>query len=240
MNITTFLLDLDDTLLGNAMNTFLPPYFAALEACLDSFLVGRDIRQTMAKCVQAMQANKDPATTNMAVFMAELARELGVSAETVQPSIDTFYKEAFPQLQEHTEYFPEAVEIVTYLLSKGYKVVIATNPLFPATAIEQRMKWAGVQNFPYTLITTMENSHFSKPDPLYYREILRKTDSTPAETWMVGDDPFNDIIPAHSVGIKTWWIDHRFEQQPDVEIPCDKKGSLPDVLAWLTDPRSKL
>ena len=92
------------------------------------------------------------------------------------------------------------------LSDEGYRVVIATNPLFPATAIEQRLDWAGVRDFPYALVTTMENSHFSKPNPRYYEEILAKIQSAPETTWMIGDNPTNDIIPARTLGLKTWWI----------------------------------
>ena len=54
----------------------------------------------------------------------------------------------------------------------GRKVVVATNPMFPETAILQRVQWAG---FPedgagFDLVTTIENSHATKAHSEYYSE----------------------------------------------------------------------
>jgi len=43
---------------------------------------------------------------------------------------------------------PEARSVVQAVFDAGYDVVIATNPLFPDTAIRQRMEWADVAEFP--------------------------------------------------------------------------------------------
>jgi FMN phosphatase YigB (HAD superfamily) len=123
--------------------------------------------------------------------------------------------------------------VVQRLLGEGYTVAIATNPLFPATAIQQRLNWAGVADFPYARVTTMENSHFSKPDLRYYQEILSAVGSKLESTWMVGDDPTQDIGPAHELGLKTWWITEENEMMGRTMPPCDRRGSLADFLRWL-------
>jgi FMN phosphatase YigB (HAD superfamily) len=123
--------------------------------------------------------------------------------------------------------------VVRRLLADGHQVVIATNPLFPAEAINQRMAWAGVNGFPYALVTTMENSRYFKPDPKYYQEILTKIDGSPQTTWMVGDDPVNDIEPARSLGISTWWITPNGSSSVKSPPKSDQQGSLSDFLAWI-------
>lgn len=232
LTVTTVLLDLDDTLLGNPMSRFLPAYFAALEQRLSHFMVGRDLRQMMHASVQVLQANQNPQVSNIEAFMADFVRRVGVPAEDIQQALLLFYKEDYPHLRQYTARRPEAREVVQYLLNKGLKVVIATNPLFPATAIEQRLAWAGIDHLAYTLVTTMENSHFSKPNPRYYQEILAKVDSLPEFTWMVGDDPKNDIIPAHQLGLKTWWVADAAQNNPQPSY-CTKKGTLAEFLTWL-------
>ena len=229
MSQLTFLLDLDDTLLINPMDRFLPAYFALLEKRLSGFIGEQPLRQLMFRSVQVMQTKADPTITNLAAFMADFAQRLGVSIETLQPTIEAFYRDDYPHLQQHTLSRPEAREVITYLLDQGHQVVIATNPLFPATAIMQRISWASVHDFSYALITTMENSHFCKPDPRYYLEILDKVGAVPETTWMVGDDLENDILPTRSLGLKTWQI----TSSPAVGNHADQQGSLADFLLWL-------
>ena len=81
---------------------------------------------------------------------------------------------------------------------------------------------------------TMENSHFSKPDPRYYQEILGVVDTEPESAWMVGDDVERDIVPAQVLGLKTWWITavgDTSAQNP--VLPADKYGTLADFLTSL-------
>ena len=229
MSRLTFLLDLDDTLLINPMDRFLPAYFALLEQRLSGFIGEQPLRQLMFRSVQVMQTKADPTLTNLAAFMADFAQRLGVSIEAIQPTIEAFYRDDYPHLQQHTLSRPEAKEVIIHLLDQGHQVVIATNPLFPATAIMQRISWAGVHDFSYALITTMENSHFCKPDPRYYLEILDKVGAAPKTTWMVGDDLENDILPARSLGLKTWQI----TSSPTASNHAHQQGSLADFLSWL-------
>ncbi|HMR63340.1 MAG TPA: HAD family hydrolase [Anaerolineae bacterium] len=233
MKPTTFLLDLDDTLIGNPMATFLPPYFKLLAWRLRPFLSdGTDLASLMAASVQAMQANEALDVTNLEAFMADFTRRIGYTGPELQVVINEFYAKDFLKLRQHVVYRPEAPQIVRYLLAAGYKVVIATNPLFPVTAIEQRLDWGGVKDFAYSLVTTMENSYFSKPNRRYYQAILDQIGSVPAETWMVGDDYDNDIVPAAALGIKTWWVTETVPSSETAPV-YDKFGPLADFLIWL-------
>jgi len=233
LTITTVLLDLDDTLLDNPMSTFLPAYFAGLEKRLAKFVEDKNLRQLMSASVRAIQTNDDPNVTNEQAFFADFTQRIGHPYEALQPILNAFYREDYPHLRQYTTPHPEAKEIVKHLLDQGYKVIIATNPLFPATAIDQRLAWADVGNFPYALVTTLENSHFSKPDTRYYREILAKVESDPQTTLMVGDDPTNDIAPARQLGIKTWQVS---PNSPEHSAALSNKyGPLTSFLAWLKE-----
>jgi HAD superfamily hydrolase (TIGR01549 family) len=234
VNLTaaTILLDLDDTLLGNDMAHFLPPYFASLARRLHPLVPGVDLRRLMGASVQVMQADHDPTVTNMAAFMADFSRRVGVEVKSLQPVLEAFYHEDYPLLRQYTTVRPEARQLVSHLLAEGHKVVIATNPFFPTTAIAQRLAWAGLDDFTFDLVTTMENSHFSKPDPRYYQEILATVGSSPVESWMVGDDPENDIEPAYTLGLKTWWISDGVAPRRPKTTPT-YEGSLANLLAWV-------
>ena len=230
----TFLLDLDNTLLANDMQVFLPAYFAGLARRLSQFTSDEDLLRLTRRAVQTMLANEDPTVTNYTAFMAEFARQLGQPPETIEPLLDTFYREDYPQLQAYTSRRPEARSVISLLFERGFKVVIATNPFFPILAIKQRLAWAAVDDFPFALVTTMDNSHFAKPDLRYYQEILDQVGSTPAESWMVGDDLHRDIIPAQTLGLKTWWVtDCVAPPEPQPATPANQQGSLFDFLTWL-------
>ncbi len=102
LTTTTVLLDLDNTLLGNNMDDFLPPYFAGLRGHLHKFVDSRDLQRMMIASVQVMRANQDPNVTNMTAFMTDFARRIGFPIETIQPAIDAFYREDYPQLEQFT------------------------------------------------------------------------------------------------------------------------------------------
>ncbi len=229
----TILLDLDETLLGNKMDAFLPPYFDMLTETLADLLQGRDIRKLMSGAAKTMQANDDPTATNHAIFMQDFADRLGHPLDAVLTLLDKMYQEKYPSLQQVTTYRPEAAQLVKLLFLRGYQVIVATNPFYPATAIHQRLQWAGVADFPYLLVTHMENSCFAKPNPRYYEEIMAKVNGEPSATWMIGDDVRNDIKPANSLGIRTWWI----TDVPNVEVEADKQGSLQEVLTYFEAER---
>jgi hypothetical protein len=88
----------------------------------------------------------------------------------------------------------------------GYQVVIATSPLFPRRAIQERLRWAGVADFPYALITSMETSHFTKPHPEYFAEVLARVGARPAEALVVGNDWDADLTPAAKLGLPHFWV----------------------------------
>ena len=54
-------------------------------------------------------------------------------------------------------------------------LVLATNPIFPAVAVETRLGWVGLTGSDFDLVTTYENSRSSKPNPAYYQSILSHT-----------------------------------------------------------------
>jgi len=50
---------------------------------------------------------------------------------------------------------------------------------------------------------------------------------------MAGDDVERDIVPAHRLGLKTWWITDDGDTPEPCLPPCDRHGSLADFLIWL-------
>ncbi len=206
MAISTILLDLDDTLLKNSTDKFLPAYMFSLSNALTDFAPAAEIITIVMNAIQAMQDNIDSETTNEDAFYAHFLASLKCTRDEIQPTIDRYYENEYPKLKGFVHAHPSARSLVSALFNADYRVIIATNPLFPKVAVMQRLAWAEVADFPYALVTTMENAHFSKPDTRYYQEILNQFQLSPDEVIMVGDDAERDIAPAKSIGIQTWHI----------------------------------
>ncbi len=228
--IKAVLFDLDDTLLGNDMDKFLPNYFALLGRHAERYLAKNRFLQELMTGTQAMIASVDTAVSNRDVFWQTFQQRTGLNPAEMEPFFEQFYRNVFPQLVATTEKRPYAAPLVQACLEKGLKVVIATNPLFPAIAVEERLAWAGlpVTAFAYELVTAYENMHTTKPHPAYYREILAKIACTPETAVMIGDDWKNDIIPADKVGLHTYWITTDGQRPPD-GVAVNGSGSLADL-----------
>jgi HAD superfamily hydrolase (TIGR01549 family) len=245
--IKALLLDLDDTLLGNNTQTFMERYFALLGEYARPVFDQAVFLPALIRSTQATISNIDPALTNAEVFWANFEELTGGRRTDLEPFFRRFYETEFPRLRSSVAVRPAAAELIQAAQRRGLAVVIATNPLFPFTAIEQRLEWAGipVTLYPYALVTAYENMHATKPQPDYYREILDLIGRTPEEALMAGDDWKNDIAPATKAGLHTYWITNGETSPPDPAM-IRGQGTLDELarividgdLNQLVDPRS--
>ncbi|RME91351.1 MAG: HAD family hydrolase, partial [Anaerolineae bacterium] len=236
----TLLLDLDDTLLDSHMEAFIPAYLQKLASFLSGHVAADRLLRQLMHGTRAMMANTDPACTLRETFDENFYPYLGVEREALLPTIERFYDEVFPTLRELTRPRPEAVDLVEWALAQGYRVAIATNPLFPRKAIEHRMRWAGLppEKYPFHLVSSYETFHFTKPNPAYFLEVLGRLGWPDDPVIMVGDDPELDILPAQQAGLPTFWVTSNSRAAPASLRPL-ASGSLKEVRPWLegVDPR---
>lgn len=229
----TLLIDLDDTLLQNDINVFLPHYLKALSGHLADRYAGDHFVHHLLAATQSMVNNRDPRLTAEEVFDRAFYPALATTKQALSVALNGFYREVFPGLRKLTSPKPVARELVEAAFARGYQVVVATNPLFPATAIHQRLEWAGLSpdDYPFALITTYENMHFTKPNPAYYAEILGQLGWPDIPAVMVGNSWTEDILPAASIGLQTFYLPGAETNGGDPGI--SNQGKLEDVLAWL-------
>ncbi len=233
------LLDLDNTLLQNDMETFVPAYLSALAGFVAGHFPPETFVRHLLRATDAVVAHTDTALTNMQVFDAVFFPALGRSREEMEPLFDEFYATRFPQLRGLTRPIPTARPLVEWAFAQGWQVAIATNPLFPRTAVEQRLEWAGVAvaEFPYPLVTTYEEMHATKPHRAYYAEIACRLGRQPEECLMVGDEWEMDIAPAMAVGMAAYWVAASDARPPGLEDRLVGQGDLAGLLRWLTTAR---
>jgi len=223
--IKALFFDLDGTLLSSNVAVFMRHYFRILTPKFTHLIPpGRLVKQIMSS-TRATIDNLDSAKTNWEVFFEDFFPKIGYSPAEVMPLFGDFYAHDFEKLRPYAEARPEARPIMKEAFARGYDVVIATNPLFPMTAIRQRLDWAVIGDFDYKLVTALENMHFCKPHPEYYEEIMAKIGRRDQECMMVGNDCGEDIAPASEVGMKTFWVT---EDAQNAMAKTEPYGSLAD------------
>ena len=201
--IKAILFDLDGTLLDNHMGDFLPHYLTSLAARFSHMMDAKTFIARLLAATEVMQAN-DGRMTNEAAFAGAFFPLAGHSRSKVESIINDFYLTDFPRLQQYTRLRPEARLVVQLAFALGYQVAIATNPLFPRIAVMQRLAWAGVDDFPYQLITSYENSRACKPNLRYFADIARALRLDPTECLVVGDEDM-DMVAAR-IGCTTYLV----------------------------------
>jgi FMN phosphatase YigB (HAD superfamily) len=231
----TLLVDLDDTLLGNKMETFIPAYLGALGSYLEPFVPPEQMVKTMVAATQCMFENMHLDRTLKGTFDPCFYKPLGLVEAEMRPHFEFFYSELFPKLKEKTQFRPKAVDFIEAALEREYQVGVATNPVFPLTAILQRLKWAGLdpQKYPFSLIPSYETFHFAKPNPAFFAEFLTLTGWPEGPVIMVGNDPDHDIRGANGIGIASFWISEDGSQFPEDFPTPTGTGNLEEFLPWI-------
>jgi len=229
----TLLIDLDDTLISNDVDVFLKGYFSSLGNTLQPWVPPSKMMEAMMAATRGMIEKKAPALTMEEQFDRVFYPMLGLEKKTLKIVIDRFYSEKFPELRELTSPQPEAIRLIEEVIQRGWNIIVATNPLFPLTAIEQRLDWAGLApaRTSFGHITSYETSHFCKPHTAYYAEILGKLTWPQHPVVMVGNSLEDDIIPADKIGLPTYWLID--DGMDDGRGPLSTSGALDGVLPWL-------
>lgn len=227
------LFDLDDTLLDNPMDIFLPGYLQALSARMAAHADPQQLVRTLLAATNEMIERARPDRRLVENFDAAFYPPLNLKRADVQPSIDAFYAQDFPALRRNVQKRPEAVRVVEDALQRGYRVGIATNPLFPLTAIVQRLEWAGlpVEQYPFALVPSYESFHFAKPNPAYFAEFLGRLGWPQEPVVMIGNDVSLDIAAARQLGLPVYWVNGTEQWPGPDESP--PHGGLEGLLPWL-------
>lgn len=218
--ITTILFDLDGTLLPMNQDVFLNSYFSKLAAYLAPH--GYDSK-TLVNSIWAgtgAMVTNDGKVTNETVFWNSFQNYFGDEVVRDKPLLESFYQTEFQNVRNDCGFNPLAAHTVAWLKDKGLRLVMATNPLFPAIATYSRIRWAGLEPTDFAHITTYENSSYCKPNPDYYREILTNLNLKPEECVMIGNDVTEDMI-AHELGLKVFLL---------TDCMINKSGA--DISAW--------
>jgi FMN phosphatase YigB (HAD superfamily) len=228
------LFDLDGTLLPMDTDEFLGHYLQALALHFAPHIP--DPRAFIHQLVLSSRLMIDDITsgkTNREKFADDFFPRIGRNAVELMPMFEDFYNNRYPLLRKHVSPGPLGRELAEAALGRGYKIVLATNPVFPKEAVYHRMSWANVHDLPWELVTSYENSRYCKPHAAYYDEILQKLGARPEECLHIGNDMDEDLA-AGSAGIDVViTIDNLINRQERSLSEALHYGGTLAVVQWL-------
>lgn len=240
--VEAVLFDLDGTLLELDMDRFLPVYLRRLAAWVADLFDPEDFVRQLIRATTAVMENRDRSRTNEALLYETLwagldpARHPGARPDRREQALarfERFYREEFPKLQFMARRRPEAAALVEAARARGWKVVLATNPIFPMAAIAERLRWAGLDVGQFDLVTVLENMHSCKPQPDYYLEVADRIGVEPGRCLMVGNDLRQDIAPARAVGMAVYVAEGLVLHEGEPGAVDAPRGTLGQLLQWI-------
>lgn len=206
--IKAILFDLDDTLLINPTEGFVIEYLRLADKYFAQRWEYPHIARILLSTMRLLKTRDTFTQTNYDVLVNAISEQTGREKTSVTMAFEDFLSSYYPSLQACTQALPQAAEIVENLRSRDYAIIIATNPIYPALAIQQRLAWAALPDTPgyYAFVSHAQNMHFIKPSSAYYAEIIARVGVEPDEAIMVGDSWDNDIAPARRLGLHTYQV----------------------------------
>jgi FMN phosphatase YigB (HAD superfamily) len=198
------LIDIDNTMVLFDEPEFYKRYFKHIAPFFRDFYPPKEFLDRLIRGTRSLK-NNDGSQTNVKHFLEVFstgdreARKLSLWRRFQQ-----FYAEEYGQIAREAKAPEGLLETLIFLKKSGVKLVAASNPIFPEEVHIARMDWVGIQtDFPWDLITHVENMSFVKPRSGYYREISTMIGLPPECCLMVGNDALNDMA-AGRIGMKTY------------------------------------
>ena len=201
--IKAILFDLDGTLLPVDTDVFLRADLSGIGVRLAALGYDpEDLKKVFQNSFVGMLTNNGT-KTNQEAFWEQFRIVLGEKVMDDAAVIEKVYWEEFQELKSFCGLNPMAAQVVSRSRELGYRVILATNPVFPASITHSRITWAGLQPQDFEMITTFENSRFCKPNLEYYRDVLSAIGLEGEECLMVGNDTGDDL-PAGQLGMEVF------------------------------------
>ncbi|MGI6315561.1 MAG: HAD family hydrolase [Christensenellales bacterium] len=232
MGITTILFDLDGTLLPMDLDIFVNTYMKGLaKAVMPAGYEPNAFIKAVIAGTYAMVEN-DGHGTNEEVFWETMENIYGSKAKEDMHIYDAFYRTDFQKVRDVCGYEPKVKDLIKKLQQKKYRVVLATNPLFPAIATESRIRWAGLEPGDFEIYTTYEDYHYCKPNLNYFKELLENLQAAPEECLMVGNDVQEDMV-AGQLGMKVFLLTDCLINKDDADISVYPHGNYEELDAFI-------
>ena len=228
------LFDLDGTLLPMDQDAFTNGYFSLIAKKLAPFgYEANALVKGIWAGTKAMVMN-DGTRKNEDAFWEVFNQMYPETAERDRPLFDEFYENEFDGAIQFCSPSKEVPAFIASLKEKGYRMVLATNPIFPSVATMKRTKWAGLNPEDFEIITTYENTNFCKPNPAYYMDLAKRLGVSPEDCIMIGNDVEEDLI-AEKTGMKVFLLEDCMLNKKELDITKYPKGSFDACLKFIEE-----
>lgn len=223
------LFDLDNTLIIFSESKFYAGYLSRIGKVFADLVPSEQFPDHLMTATMALLEN-DGAKSNVDFFMDTLTRLCPGPRDKLWRRFLQFYDTEYDQLEKVTSLPAGLDHVFNFFTQTGYKLILATNPIFPLNVQHKRLAWAGLEHIKFDLITHIENMSYCKPNVGYYHEICKMIGETPEACLMVGNDPVNDMIAAR-IGMKTYFTtDDKGLGQGVLHVSASlREHSTPDV-----------
>ena len=232
MKFSTVMFDLDGTLLPMDMEEFTNGYFGLLTEKMAPRGYDPEALIGAVWAGTAAMVKNDGSRTNEDAFWAKFAQLFGAEALADQPLFESFYANEFQRARQFCGYDSLAAQAVRTIKASGRRVVLATNPIFPAAATRSRLSWAGLEPADFELVTTYENSRYCKPNVSYYREILDRLGLRGEDCLMVGNDMTEDTAAAE-LGMQVFLITSCLINKEGKDVNAWPHGGFDDLIRFV-------
>ena len=234
MSIKAVLFDLDGTLLPMDQETFIKAYLGGMAKKLAPHGYDPDVLVKAVYAGMKAMTGNDGSCTNETAFWTAFTAILGEKAREDIPIFDDFYRNEFQNVKDICGFLPEAAQTVHKLKEMGYRVALATTPMFPSIATESRIRWAGLEPEDFEIFTTYENYHYCKPNLNYYREVVEKLGVKPEECLMVGNDVGEDMV-TEELGMKVFLMPADLINKVGKDVSKYPQGNFEDLLTYISE-----
>jgi FMN phosphatase YigB (HAD superfamily) len=198
------LFDLDNTLIRFDEREFFEAYIPRISTVFSDMMPPETLITKLLLSTQ-MLVNNNGQMSNAEYFMSSFSEGYEGYREEIWERFIRFDETEFDEFRSLVSVIPGVREVFTKLRGKGVKLVIASNPIWPKVVQMKRLSWAGLGDWNFELVTSIENMSYCKPHIEYYLEVCKKINEKPGGCLMVGNDPVNDLVVA-KIGMKTFLV----------------------------------
>ena len=224
----TILFDLDGTLLKMDFDTFIKAYIGSLVKKYGHEINPELLVKALTQSIYATIGN-DGRSTNEEVFLANF--NAITNSHYRSEDFEEYYLNEFQKIKDVLQIDGEARAIIDLLKAKGYRLILATNTIFPRIATLQRMGFIGLKPEDFEYITHYSNCHYTKPNLDFYRELLNEIHEVPENCIMVGNDLDEDMV-VNELGMDFVLINDCLINKSHKEVQAIFNGTMAEFIDY--------
>lgn len=221
-------LDLDNTMVLFDERSYFRQYFAKITPEFSDLFTPGEFEERYLRAALSLKGNTG-AVSNRDFFLENFCNGDACQGKAIWRRFMTFYGDGHSRIRVDAS-VPDGLNgVLDALRRSGLKLVIASNPVFPAAAQKGRLAWGDIDPGQFDFFTEIENMTFVKPRIGYYRQICQKIGEPPEACLMVGNDLQNDMV-AKRAGLKTYLTREvaRFDAT-SLSLTDDERNQLPEI-----------